>query len=140
VTRNLAAALLCPLLLLSFAQMSRAENATETHDALFVARHLDVLSFPNSIHPRSRPDAFTLMDYGFTHFKSIPHGVESDEDSGDWYFSVVIEADHGDTMTLCVTDKALNGGSYNARSRVKVKMDSDGLFHATERPLEGSSC
>ena len=123
-----------------FAPWSVARDGAPAPDALFIARHLDVLSFPSSIYPRRRPQANTLMDYGFTQFKARPNGVESIEDDGEWYFAVDLIADHGDIKELCITDEATNGGTYDARYPVKVRLGPDGLFHAIEHPPEGKTC
>jgi hypothetical protein len=135
-----ALTLLVFLGLLTFGPLSMAQGSPPATDVLFIAQHLDVLSFPNSIGPRRRPEARTLMDYGFTQFKPKPGGVESEEDGGGWYFAVELATDMGDTKVLCITDEAANGGTYHARYLVKVKLGKDGLFHATERPPEGNNC
>jgi len=122
------------------ASPSVAGEASPAPDMLFIARHLDVLSFPNSIGPRRRPDAKTLMDYGFTQFRAKANRVEANEDDGQWYFAIELVADHGDSKELCVTDMATNGGTYAARSLINVHLGADGLFHATNTPPEGNSC
>lgn len=122
------------------ASLSVAGEASPAPDMLFIARHLDVLSFPNSIGPRRRPDAKTLMDYGFTQFRAKANRVEANEDDGQWYFAIELVADHGDSKKLCVTDMATNGGTYAARSLINVQLGADGLFHATNTPTEGNSC
>ncbi len=119
---------------------SVAGEASPPPDMLFIARHLDVLSFPNSIGPRRRPDAKTLMDYGFTKLLVKANRVEATEDDGQWYFSIELVADLGDIKELCVTDMATNGGTYDTRSLIKVRLGADGLFHATNTPPEGNSC
>ena len=122
------------------AQPSLAGGASTAPDMLFIARHLDILSFPNSIGPRRHPDAKTLMDYGFTQFCAKANRVEANEDDGQWYFVIELVADQGDSKELCVTDMATNGGTYTARSLIKVRLGADGLFHATNTPPEGNSC
>jgi len=117
-----------------------AGETSPAPEMLFIARHLDVLSFPNSIGPRRRPGAKTLMDYGFTQFRAKANRVEANEDDGQWYFAIELVADHGDSKELCVTDQATNGGTYATRSLIKVRLGADGLFHATNTPVEGNSC
>jgi len=106
----------------------------------FIARHLDMLSFPSSLWPRRRPGANTLMDYGFTHFKSIPNGVDATEDDADWHFVIELVSAQGDASELRVVDRALNGGTYRACSLIKVKMGADGLFHAIGKPVGEDFC
>lgn len=119
---------------------STAQQAPATMDALYVAQHLDVMSFPNAMHPRRREGATLPMDYGFTHFSPIEHGVAAMEDDGSWYFGVTILADHGKRKRLCILDQAQNGGSYRTAFPIDVQLGDDGLFHAVGTTDPHASC
>lgn len=112
-----------------------------TTDLLYIARDLDVTSFPNSIGPSRRPDAKTLGQYGYTQVTARPGMVEFTLADGSWYFAVEMIQDRGDIKELCVSDRAMNLGTYNARTRVKVKRGAKGYYEAIEPPPEGGhSC
>lgn len=125
---------------LIFAPSSHGASNQEGAEALFVAQHLDVLSFPNSIYPRRRPGAKMLVDYGFAHFKLIPGGVESVEDDGQWLFSVKIVNDDGNRKVLCIVDQAMDRGSYLSQGTVEVRLGADGLFHGTGSSPKNDQC
>ena len=103
-----------------------------TETALYVVRHLDVLSFPNSMRSRVRTGAHTPMDYGFIDFKPI--GSKGDvgayANGRSWFFAVRIIRKQRDNMLLCIKDMAVNG-SYEATYPLEVRLGSDGLFHST---------
>jgi len=103
-----------------------------TEAALYVTRHLDVLSFPNSMRSRARIGAHTPMDYGFIDFKPIGSkgdvGAYTNEKS--WFFAVRIIRKQRDNMLLCIKDMAVNG-SDQATYPLEVRLGSDGLFHST---------
>ncbi len=128
------------LLLASLLPSAQASGTKPGNDVESIARHLDMLSFPNSIGPRHRPDARTLMDYGFTHFEAMPNGVEVTEADGTWRFFVTLVSAHGDTRQLLVEDQALNGGSYHDCSRIEVRLEADGLYHAVGKPGQDGPC
>ena len=112
-----------------------------TTDLLHIADDLDVTSFPNSIGPSRRPEAKTLRQYGFKRAMATRGIAEFTLDDGSWYFAVEMLQDHGDIKELCVSDRALNLGTYNTRTRVKVKRGARGLYEAVEPPPEGGdSC
>jgi len=125
---------------LTFATSLHAASNQEGTEALYVAQHLDVLSFPNSIHPRKRPGAKMLVDYGFNHFKLLKGGVESVEDDGQWFFSVKVVNDDGSRKVLCIVDQAMNGGSYLSQGTVEVRLGADGLFHGTGNSPKSDQC
>ena len=111
-----------------------------TSDLLYIARDLDVTSFPNSIARRRRPDAKTLRQYGYT-VTAKPGMVEFNLDDGSWYFAVEMIRDRGDIKELCVSDRAMNPGTYSRRTRVKVKRGAKGYYEAVEPPpQDGDSC
>jgi len=112
-----------------------------TTDLLYIARNLDVTSFPNSIGPSRRPGAKMLHQYGFNTATPKPGIAEFTTDDGGWYFGVEMLQDRGDIKELCVSDRAMNLGTYNTRTRVKVKRNAEGLYQAVEPPPEGGdSC
>ena len=107
--------------------------------AMFITRHLDVLSFPDSIHPRRRPGANLLSDYGFNQFKADGATVEATDSEGELFFSVTLVADEGARKLLCITDQIVNG-TYLTVDPVEVELGDDGLFHGTGRAVEDPRC
>jgi len=108
-----------------------------------VAKHLDVMSFPNSIRPQSRPGARTFAQYGFT--QVVP--TEGEAGSVDvyppdhaWLFRITVLGNKGDDVTVCVLDEALNGGTYLTRTPLELQRRGDGLLHATGRVVSDPRC
>jgi hypothetical protein len=103
-----------------------------TETALYVVRHLDVLSFPNSMRSRARADAHIPMDYGFVDFK--PVGSKGDvgayANQGSRFFAIRIIHDRGNNKLLCIKDVAVNGCD-EATYPLEIRLGPDGLFHAT---------
>jgi len=108
-----------------------------------VAKNLDVMSFPNSIRPQSRPGARTFAQYGFT--QVIP--TEGEAGSVDvyppdhaWLFRITVLGSEGDDVTVCVLDETLNGGTYLTQMPLELQRRGDGLRHATDRDVNDSRC
>lgn len=99
-----------------------------------VVQSLDVLSFRNSIQPRSRPDAHTLKEYGFTKILSVTDkAISLAEEDGSWYFNLRIVRDNGKSKVLCVEDSANNGGSYSSIFELTVKRSPDGFYRSSQQ-------
>jgi hypothetical protein len=132
-------ALACSVLL---AAQTFAAGVPPTPDpmALYVAKHLDVLSIPSSIYPRRRAGANTLADYGFVDFKAADGGVQSIEQDKRWMFGIKIVADEGGIKVLCVQDQAMNNGTYLSQTTIEVKIGPDGLFHGTGKTPINAQC
>lgn len=120
--------------------VSTTRAASNADDALHVAEHLDVLSFPSSVYARRRLGANTLKDYGFIHFENANGGVRSIDSDIQWVFGVKIVEDNGGIKVLCIQDQAVNGDSYYTQSTIEVKLGRDGLFHGTGRTPENDQC
>jgi hypothetical protein len=87
----------------------------------YLIAHLDVTSFPSSIHPRSSAGKRTFADYGF-----FPVMMSSDEavletTEHDWRFEVHILGSNQNTITVCLHDQAMNGGSYDAQQILLIR-------------------
>jgi hypothetical protein len=96
-----------------------------------VADALDMTSFRNSIGPRRAEGARTLADYGFVHSESEGNTAYYEDAEGGWRFSIGLISLDGKTATLCITDKAQNGGSYFTRKPLVAELDADGLYRAS---------
>ncbi len=108
-----------------------------------VAKNLDVMSFPNSIRPQSRPGARTFAQYGFTQFAP----TEGEAGSVDvypfghaWLFRTTVLGSEDGNVAVCVPDEALNGGTYLTRVPLELQRRGDGLLHATNRDVNDPRC
>ena len=108
-----------------------------------VIADLDVMSFPNSIRPQSRPGARTFAQYGFT--QVVP--TEGEAGSVDvylpdrtWLFRITVLGNKGGDVTICVVDQALNGGTYLTQEPLELQRRGDGLLHATGRVVSDPRC
>lgn len=108
-----------------------------------VAKDLDIMSFPNSIRPQSRPGAGAFAQYGFT--QVVP--TEGEAGSVDvyppdhaWLFRITVLGSEGDDVTVCVLDEALNGGTYLTQMPLELQRRGDGLLHATDRDVNDPRC
>src|SRR5579883_1192365 len=89
--------------------------------AKFVIEHLDVTSFPSSIGPRRAKHKIRFSDYGF-----YPVSVKNSEailetKEHDWRFTITILHCEKGTITICLHDQALNGGTYNAQQVILLR-------------------
>ena len=108
-----------------------------------VAKDLDVMSFPNSIRPQSRPGARTFAQYGFT--QVIP--TEGEAGSVDvyppdhtWLFKIRVLGSEGGNVIICLLDEALNGGTYLTQTPLELRRRGDGLLHATDQEVSNPQC
>ena len=108
-----------------------------------VAKDLDVMSFPNSLRPQSRPGARTFAQHGFT--QVVP--TEGEAGSVDvhppdhaWLFRITVLGSEGDDVTVCILDEALNGGAYLTQAPLELRRRGDGLLHATDRVVSDPRC
>ncbi|MBA16270.1 MAG: hypothetical protein CMN73_07925 [Sphingomonas sp.] len=113
---------------------------TSMFDATEVAERLDVTSFPNSIGPRREADKHRFADYGFTEIADDAGTAELTSADGEWVFRIRVLGASGDTIRICVLDRALNGGSYFTVKPVEISEGDDGLFHATGREITSPDC
>lgn len=77
-----------------------------------VAKKLDVMSFPHSIHQMSRPGARTLAQYGFTQVvptEGKAGSVDIYQPDHRWLFQITVLGRKGGDVTVCVLEQALNG-------------------------------
>jgi len=109
----------------------KGAHAAPEPTPLAIAQALDVSSFPNSTGPRRQEGARTLADYGFTEVEVEGDTVSLFEPDRSWVFAVRVIAAEAGTATLCVTDRALNGGSYFTVRPLVVVADETGLLVAT---------
>ncbi|MDB5457573.1 MAG: hypothetical protein JWP92_3158 [Caulobacter sp.] len=105
-----------------------------------VVDRLDMTSFRNSIGPRRSPTLKTLADYGFTQREETSFSVTVLQADGGWMYDVGVLSTEGDRTVICVTDRALNGGSYYSVVPVEVTPGPDGLLRATGRALTDPRC
>ena len=108
-----------------------------------VAKDLDVMSFPNSLRPQSRPGARTFAQHGFTQV------VPTEGEAGSvavyppdhaWLFRITVLGSKGDGVTVCILDGALNGGTYLTQAPLELQRRGDGLLHATDRVVSDPRC
>ncbi|MBK5408981.1 hypothetical protein JFU58_10575 [Pseudomonas sp. TH34] len=124
-------------LLLPAVNAASANTGSGETEIAKVVETLDVLSFRNSMRPRSRPDAHTLQQYGFTKVRSVTDKAISlalEDDS--WHFSLRIARDDGDTKVLCIEDDANNGGTYRSAFELMIVRSAEGLYQATQQTTE----
>ena len=108
-----------------------------------VAKKLDVMSFPNSIHQMSRPGARTFAQYGFTQVvptEGKAGSVDVYQPDHGWLFQITVLGRKGDDVTVCVLEQALNGGTYLGQTPLALRRGRDGLLHATGQAVSDPHC
>ena len=108
-----------------------------------VAKKLDVMSFPNSIHQMSRPGARTFAQYGFTQVvptEGKAGSVDVYQPDHRWLFQIMVLGRKGDDVTACVLEQALNGGTYLGQTPLALRRGRDGLLHATGQAVSDPHC
>ncbi|PZT95264.1 MAG: hypothetical protein DI624_14015 [Brevundimonas sp.] len=100
---------------------------------------LDLNSFRNSIGP-SRTDGLKRpSNLGFGRVVNRDDGVAL-ERPGDWIIGLRIIRWTPEGFIVCFADTALNGGSYNARSSLRLTNDGLGGFKAEEMLSPDPTC
>jgi len=113
----------------------------KTLSASEVVRRLDVTSFPSSIGPRRRPGAWTFRDYGVTRLE--PKGrdfITLYERDKSWVFTIEVLGPSYRGTIVCMTDHALNGGSYYTQDPMEIEEGPGGLLRATDRTVTHPKC
>ncbi|WP_206518557.1 hypothetical protein [Stakelama tenebrarum] len=113
---------------------------TPLFDPAEVAQRLDVTSFPNSITPRREPEKSSFADYGFTQVTREGDAVALQPENGRWVFRIRLLGATGDTLRICVLDRALDGGTYFTVAPIEIAEDDDGIFRATGREITSQEC
>lgn len=110
-----------------------------TPSAEAVLQRLDLTSFRNSTGPARSPGLRYPRDWTFTDL-SVGEGVARLERQGDWAISLRVLRKDPDGLVVCFTDRALNGGSYNAQEALLVVPDGAGGFRAADAELIEIGC
>jgi len=113
---------------------------TSTVSILNVVQHLDMTSFRNSIGPRRVPGLKTLADYGFTDIRVNGATAEIYDPVNPWVYRLIVLGRNGTRVRVCVTDHALNGGSYWTNETIEVERRPDGMFRAVATRVADRRC
>lgn len=93
---------------------------------------LDLTSFPNSTGPRRIVGKWSLADYGFTRLRRSSDYVEArTADVGGWEIGFTVLAPGTQAMTICLIDRAQDGGSYRTQTPYRVERQPDGRWRVT---------
>lgn len=105
-----------------------------------IAELVDVTSFPSSIGPRRQDGLKTFEDYGFTDVRLVDETVELYEADGSWMFAITVMYSDDNRAILCILDRALNGGTYDAQKPTAFVPTSDRLLVATAEDVVDPNC
>jgi hypothetical protein len=79
------------------------------------------------------------MDY--TPFEVTDGEAMLEEKDGSWRFTLHVLKRSDSGILVCLTDKAQNGGSYNAqRALLLIRSESKGRLRADEKAVESKDC
>lgn len=100
---------------------------------------LDLTSFRNSTGPSRAEGLKRPHDWGFARVVTRDDVVAL-ERPGDWIVGLRTIRWTPEGFIVCFTDKALNGGSYNAQSTLRLTNDGLGGFKAQETLAPDPTC
>lgn len=127
------------MLALIFATVMAMPAAAQVDaDLATIATHIDMTSFRNSIGPRRQDGLSTPAEYGFTEIETVDDLVTLSRADGSWLFSFRL-LDDKDTLAVCITDRAKNGGSYFTVTAYGLTLDGD-LYKAGEPLPDRPDC
>ena len=107
-------------------------NSVESQSTLAqIVRSLDLRSFRNSTGPRRQKRLITPQDYGFARSYREDGVLELYTSDDNWMMSFPLLNYTGLGEILCSDDKANNGGAYNSRIPLEVRLGKDSFYHAT---------
>ncbi len=112
------------------------DASTLAYTVSTVVEKLDVTSFRNSIGPRRQGGKHTFRDYGFVLIQSGDRRAVVREAGGPWEFIITLLG--SEPVTICLEDKARNGGSYHTQHAYVLTPAEDGLLQASF--TENSAC
>jgi hypothetical protein len=109
----------------------------------YILDHLDVRTFPSSIGPRRAANKITFSDYGF-----MPQEISGNKAvlttlQKDWFLTVrVLEQEQGsNSILICLSDEAADGGTYHATYPLRLVMADDGQhLRGKETPDQRVDC
>ncbi|NBB63298.1 hypothetical protein GVN18_28935 [Pseudomonas sp. ODNR1LW] len=104
-----------------------------------ILQRLDLTSFRNSTGPAGSPGLKYPRDWTFTDL-SVEDDVARLDRKGDWAISLRVLRPVSDGVVVCFMDRALNGGSYNARQALLVAPDGEGGFRVVDEDLSEPGC
>ena len=111
-------------------------------EAADILAKLDMTTFRNSLRPRSAEGLKRPADWGFAHpvsensWASLTQEVEG---RPVWTIGLRIIRREGDAVVVCFSDRARNGGTYNARSAMRVVREPAG-YRVTDQGLDEPTC
>lgn len=111
-----------------------AGNVNNT-DVDSIVSHLDLTSFANSTGPRRILGKRTFSDYGFAVIKKDVRSAYLQMGPHEWEMSFDVLSRAGNQMTICLRDRARNGGSYDTVSALSLSKSPGGMWIA--RQLKG---
>jgi hypothetical protein len=106
----------------NFSTAAAAKEALPSHDLMkFIIAHLNVTSFPSSIGPRRTTDKTSFADYGFFPVVMVSNTAVLEAREHDWKFEIRVLSRSANSITICLHDKAMNGGTYDAQQTLKLR-------------------
>lgn len=128
------------VILLACVAWRHALSQDHAPSALYIVRHLDMLSFPNSIRPRRQPGLRTLQDYGVDQWTQDGlKKVNAKEHDGGWIFSFVLLKSSPTSAVFCFTDESTRS-SYFYQGTLEVRAGKGQLFQGTIKPMADVRC
>ncbi|WP_287004541.1 hypothetical protein [Sphingobium sp.] len=100
-----------------------------------IVTNLDLTSFPNSTGPRRVSGKKTFSDYGFAVIKKDMRSAYLEMGPHEWEMSFNVLSRADNQMTICLRDRARNGGSYDTVSALSLSKSPGGMWIA--RQLKG---
>lgn len=97
-----------------------------------IVANLDLTSFPNSTGPRRASGKKTFSDYGFAVIKKDLRSAHLEMGPHEWEMSFDVLSRVDNRMTICLRDRARNGGSYNTVSALSLSKSPEGMWMAKQ--------
>lgn len=136
-SRSLLVTALLATVPVSGAAANRADRADhawamrQRASAVEMIARLDMTSFRNSIGPRRVAGERSLAQYGFTERSAFDDGwAYAKMADGSWQFGIFVLTDGQTTKRLCVTDDAIDRGTYHATIPIEVSRQADGTWRS----------
>ncbi len=104
---------------------------------------LDMTTFRNSLRPRSEEGMKRPADWRFADPASEGGWAYLTQEVAGrpaWTIGLRIIRREGEAVVACFSDRAQNGGTYAARSALRIVRDDAGGYHVVQQGLEEPTC
>ncbi|WP_426050396.1 hypothetical protein [Brevundimonas sp. SL161] len=104
---------------------------------------LDMTTFRNSLRPRAAEGLERPADWGFagpTNEAGWAYLTQQVAGRRSWTIGLTIIRQEGEAVVACFSDQARNGGTYYARSAVRIVSDGEGGYRVDQQGSDEPTC